>query len=199
MPLGSQKCIGPRAEQVIITCVACIPPILFGLLAHGFSRRVDSSGMAHRAYARKLVISCRSRSATPHSIGLPLAPAAARAVMQTWEHSRLLFERQARTTERAIDLISGFTCEDRCRKPWPPVRCCHNGSSTRNSAGRAAVLSILDRYQRIAPFYDLLDLPFEHGRYRRLRPMLFAGMSGRILDAGIGTGRTKYSRTSPAP
>jgi ubiquinone/menaquinone biosynthesis C-methylase UbiE len=45
------------------------------------------------------------------------------------------------------------------------------------------------RYQRIAPFYDLLDLPFEHGRYRRIRPLLFARLTGRILDAGVGTGR----------
>jgi ubiquinone/menaquinone biosynthesis C-methylase UbiE len=45
------------------------------------------------------------------------------------------------------------------------------------------------RYQRIAPLYDLLDLPFEYGRYRRIRPLLFAGLSGRILDAGVGTGR----------
>jgi ubiquinone/menaquinone biosynthesis C-methylase UbiE len=44
-------------------------------------------------------------------------------------------------------------------------------------------------YERIARFYDFLDLPFEVGRYRRLRPLLFAGLSGRILDAGVGTGR----------
>ena len=49
--------------------------------------------------------------------------------------------------------------------------------------------STLQRYQRIAPFYDLLDLPFEYGRYRHIRPQLFQGMSGRILDAGVGTGR----------
>ncbi len=49
--------------------------------------------------------------------------------------------------------------------------------------------SNFDRYQRIAPFYDLLDLVFEHGRYRRIRPLLFWGLSGRILDAGVGTGR----------
>lgn len=49
--------------------------------------------------------------------------------------------------------------------------------------------SLLDRYQRIAPLYDLLDLPFEYGRYRRIRPLLFRGLSGRVLDAGIGTGR----------
>ncbi len=47
----------------------------------------------------------------------------------------------------------------------------------------------LERYQRIAPFYDLLDYPFEHGRYQAIRPRLFAGLSGRLLDAGVGTGR----------
>jgi ubiquinone/menaquinone biosynthesis C-methylase UbiE len=47
----------------------------------------------------------------------------------------------------------------------------------------------LERYQRIAWAYDLLDLPFEYGRYRKIRPELFAGLSGRILDAGVGTGR----------
>ena len=45
------------------------------------------------------------------------------------------------------------------------------------------------KYQRIAWLYDLLDLPFEHGRYRPLRRQLFAGLSGRLLDAGVGTGR----------
>ena len=49
--------------------------------------------------------------------------------------------------------------------------------------------STLERYQRIAPLYDLLDLPFEYGRYQRIRPLLFDGLSGRILDAGVGTGR----------
>jgi ubiquinone/menaquinone biosynthesis C-methylase UbiE len=49
--------------------------------------------------------------------------------------------------------------------------------------------TVVSRYQRIARYYDLLDLPFEYRRYRRLRPQLFAGLSGRILDAGVGTGR----------
>ncbi|MBN9562247.1 MAG: class I SAM-dependent methyltransferase [Alphaproteobacteria bacterium] len=52
-----------------------------------------------------------------------------------------------------------------------------------------AATSALNRYQRIAPFYDLLDLPFEYRRYRRIRPLLFDGLGGRILDAGMGTGR----------
>ena len=54
---------------------------------------------------------------------------------------------------------------------------------------RAAETSNFERYQRIAPFYDVLDLPFEYGRYRKIRPQLFAGLSGEILDAGVGTGR----------
>lgn len=47
----------------------------------------------------------------------------------------------------------------------------------------------LARYQRIALLYDALDLPFEHWRYRALRPLLFDGLSGHLLDAGVGTGR----------
>ncbi len=45
------------------------------------------------------------------------------------------------------------------------------------------------RYRLIACFYDLLDLPFELRRYQRLRPAAFEGLSGRLLDAGVGTGR----------
>ena len=44
-------------------------------------------------------------------------------------------------------------------------------------------------YHHIARLYDILDLPFEALRYRSLRPQLFSGLSGRLLDAGVGTGR----------
>jgi len=44
-------------------------------------------------------------------------------------------------------------------------------------------------YDRIARFYDFLDLPFEIGRYRPLRRKLFDGVNGTLLDAGVGTGR----------
>ena len=50
-------------------------------------------------------------------------------------------------------------------------------------------MGTLETYERIARLYDLLDLPFEYGRYRRIRPLLFSGLSGRVLDAGVGTGR----------
>jgi ubiquinone/menaquinone biosynthesis C-methylase UbiE len=49
--------------------------------------------------------------------------------------------------------------------------------------------SVRDTYERTAPFYDVLDWPFEATRYRRLRPLLFEGLSGRLLDVGVGTGR----------
>jgi ubiquinone/menaquinone biosynthesis C-methylase UbiE len=48
--------------------------------------------------------------------------------------------------------------------------------------------SNFERYQRIAWVYDLVDLPFEYGRYRKIRPLLFRGLAGRILEAGVGTG-----------
>jgi ubiquinone/menaquinone biosynthesis C-methylase UbiE len=44
-------------------------------------------------------------------------------------------------------------------------------------------------YSRIARYYDLFDLPFEYGRYRPFRRHMFSGLEGRILDAGVGTGR----------
>jgi ubiquinone/menaquinone biosynthesis C-methylase UbiE len=47
----------------------------------------------------------------------------------------------------------------------------------------------LARYERIAPLYDLLDLPFERARYSVLRPLVFQDLSGELLDAGVGTGR----------
>jgi ubiquinone/menaquinone biosynthesis C-methylase UbiE len=56
-------------------------------------------------------------------------------------------------------------------------------------AGSERLSSNLQRYERIAPLYDLLELPFEYSRYRQIRPLLFQGLKGRVLDAGIGTGR----------
>ena len=44
-------------------------------------------------------------------------------------------------------------------------------------------------YNRIARIYDVLDLPFEYGRYRPIRQKMFDGRTGRSLDAGTGTGR----------
>jgi ubiquinone/menaquinone biosynthesis C-methylase UbiE len=46
-----------------------------------------------------------------------------------------------------------------------------------------------DIYDRIARLYDVLDLPFERSRYAPLRRVLFEGLHGTVLDAGVGTGR----------
>jgi ubiquinone/menaquinone biosynthesis C-methylase UbiE len=51
------------------------------------------------------------------------------------------------------------------------------------------VTTNLTRYQRIAPLYDFLDQPFERKRYAGLRLLLFDNLGGRLLDAGVGTGR----------
>lgn len=48
-----------------------------------------------------------------------------------------------------------------------------------------AMTTKLDKYHRIAGFYDALDWPFETAIYSRARPRVFAGLSGRILDAGV--------------
>lgn len=45
------------------------------------------------------------------------------------------------------------------------------------------------KYERISRFYDLLDLYFEYSRYRALRAQMHRGLSGSLLDAGVGTGR----------
>ena len=49
-------------------------------------------------------------------------------------------------------------------------------------------MSNLETYSRITRFYDILDAPFEHYRYKPLRRQIFAGLSGKLLDAGVGTG-----------
>jgi hypothetical protein len=47
------------------------------------------------------------------------------------------------------------------------------------------VSSNLDRHERIAPLYDLLDPPFEYSRYARYGLCSSRGLNGRALDAGI--------------
>lgn len=43
-------------------------------------------------------------------------------------------------------------------------------------------------YARASLYYDWLDWPQERFRYKALRPGLWAGLKGRILDLGAGTG-----------
>ncbi len=44
------------------------------------------------------------------------------------------------------------------------------------------------QYERIAKLYDVLDWPFERFRYRSVRKVMWEGVSGDALDAGVGTG-----------
>ncbi len=51
------------------------------------------------------------------------------------------------------------------------------------------VKAVRRKYDHIARVYDILELPFEYGRYRALRRRVFEGLSGTVLDVGVGTGR----------
>lgn len=44
-------------------------------------------------------------------------------------------------------------------------------------------------YDRNAPFYDAMEAPMEWLAVRRWRRRLVAGVSGRVLELGVGTGR----------
>lgn len=45
------------------------------------------------------------------------------------------------------------------------------------------------KYDFTANLYDILDYPFEAFRYKKIREKVWELCEGRILDAGIGTGR----------
>ena len=45
------------------------------------------------------------------------------------------------------------------------------------------------KYNLVSKLYDLLDCPFEIFRYKKIRQTVWKSCTGRILDAGIGTGR----------
>jgi demethylmenaquinone methyltransferase/2-methoxy-6-polyprenyl-1,4-benzoquinol methylase len=48
--------------------------------------------------------------------------------------------------------------------------------------------SLQAKYNITAWFYDILDYPWER-QYRRWRPVLLKDVRGRVLEAGVGTGR----------
>lgn len=49
-------------------------------------------------------------------------------------------------------------------------------------------LSLRAKYNVTAMFYDLLDYPWER-IYRKWRPQLLGNLRGKVLEAGVGTGR----------
>jgi len=49
-------------------------------------------------------------------------------------------------------------------------------------------LSLRAKYNITAMFYDMLDYPWERV-YREWRPVILGDMRGKVLEAGVGTGR----------
>lgn len=49
-------------------------------------------------------------------------------------------------------------------------------------------LSLRAKYNFTALFYDILDYPWER-IYRQWRPLLLGDLRGKVLEAGVGTGR----------
>ncbi|MGB9940169.1 class I SAM-dependent methyltransferase [Methanosarcina sp.] len=54
-------------------------------------------------------------------------------------------------------------------------------------------MSVVSKYNRIAPVYELIDLPLELLFFRKWRKEALSGLNGKILEVGVGTGRNlKY-------
>lgn len=53
---------------------------------------------------------------------------------------------------------------------------------------REGNLSLRAKYNVTALFYDILDYPWERV-YREWRPLLLGDLRGKVLEAGVGTGR----------
>lgn len=54
-------------------------------------------------------------------------------------------------------------------------------------------MSIISKYNRFSYVYDFMELPIELIWYSKWRKELFSGLSGRVLEVGVGTGKnTKY-------
>ncbi|MDD3248239.1 MAG: class I SAM-dependent methyltransferase [Methanosarcina sp.] len=54
-------------------------------------------------------------------------------------------------------------------------------------------MSAASKYNRISTVYELIDLPLELLFFRRWRKEALSGLSGKVLEVGVGTGRNlKY-------
>ena len=54
-------------------------------------------------------------------------------------------------------------------------------------------MSAASKYNLISPIYELIDLPLELLFFRRWRKEAFSGLSGKVLEVGVGIGRNlKY-------
>jgi ubiquinone/menaquinone biosynthesis C-methylase UbiE len=50
-------------------------------------------------------------------------------------------------------------------------------------------MSIVSKYNRIAPIYELIDLPLELFFFRKWRRKALSNLRGKVLEVGVGTGR----------
>jgi ubiquinone/menaquinone biosynthesis C-methylase UbiE len=50
-------------------------------------------------------------------------------------------------------------------------------------------MSIVSKYNRIAPIYELIDMPLELFFFRKWRKEALSNLSGKVLEVGVGTGR----------
>jgi demethylmenaquinone methyltransferase/2-methoxy-6-polyprenyl-1,4-benzoquinol methylase len=58
---------------------------------------------------------------------------------------------------------------------------------------KISTMSAVSKYNRIAPIYELIDLPLELFFFRKWRKEALSGLSGKILEIGVGSGRNlKY-------
>lgn len=58
-------------------------------------------------------------------------------------------------------------------------------------------MSFVSKYNRIAPIYELIDLPLELLFFRKWRKDALTSLSGKVLEVGVGTGRNlKYYPSS---
>jgi len=54
-------------------------------------------------------------------------------------------------------------------------------------------VSVNPKYDRIAPIYELIYLPFELLIFKKWRKEAISSLNGKILEVGVGTGRNmKY-------
>lgn len=54
-------------------------------------------------------------------------------------------------------------------------------------------MSAAPKYNRIAPIYEVIDLPLELFFFRKWRKEALSGLSGKVLEVGVGSGRNlKY-------
>ena len=61
----------------------------------------------------------------------------------------------------------------------------------RGMSEEQATQTLLKKYQVTCWFYDILDYPWER-QYRIWRPLLLGDVSGRVLEAGVGTGQNLH-------